>query len=184
MKIKKQQVIIYSIFGAVLLALVVGVVAWHSEKKAPEQATKVIVSPTVTPEPTKEVDYGTIDMDESHWVTYQLKTIGMEFKLPKEVSKKLGNIQEKLPQESNGKVYYVSSILHQTFIESTSKGYIPGGRSYGFGDMEGYFIQDSKYYTVAPTSDGVQKNIEVAPQTKPTEVINVNQVHMLKIHGA
>src|SRR5258707_265780 len=81
----------------VILTLAVLVAAgfvWKKELKA-HQLTITKVSPSLTSVTSKPVNEE-IDMNTNHWEIYQLKTVGMEFKLPLQLSKNYEELREKV----------------------------------------------------------------------------------------
>lgn len=184
------KIIVFSLVGAFLLFGAFYAGYWYGvQQSKPEAPKPAIPTPTqaLIPTPTSTLD-PTVD-----WKTFTIKTMGLEFKIPSELSK-MGNLEENILSGEKGNLLCVTfskknSFLIQsvfaavgfcdvnTFALGTTSVDFEAGRMAGFSDLQGFEVIQGKYYAKL-----LGKKFEI-PKELINEVTNPNGIKILKIIG-
>ncbi|MCA9369145.1 MAG: hypothetical protein H6773_02025 [Pseudomonadales bacterium] len=193
-----RKVCVLVCMGVILLLGSVGVGAYYlgTQKISIDQDKTVITSPSekpiqVLPTKSPEID-GTIG-----WKTFNIQELGLSFKLPQFFSEQDSPYGNETSGEKGKQfcMYYLASnqvsfLIQKAFagggacsptdfgLGTTSMDY-EAGRGGGFGDLQGYLLEDGKYYAKMVMG----RKIEI-PTHLVKEITNQNGVKILRIIGA
>jgi len=188
----------YSLFVGVLILLAMVVSGAYYlgtlNAKIPPSTAPIVES---TPAPIIRPSESPKQIDETDgWKAQQLPTLGIEFKLPTYLSKMDYPNGNEIPGTFGRQfcIEYLKEDITSLFVKrvwagggacnpayfglgTTSVDY-EQGRSGGFGDLQGYTIENGEYYAKAPTGKTFLIPIELV-----TELTNINNVKILKVIG-
>lgn len=189
----KKWLVVYLAIGLVLYGLIYYFV--FARQGNHSYNSNYSYAPTVTQvSPTINANNESNSSITANWITYTIPEVGLQFKLPPSY----GDVKEQIVPGEKGTQICLESrvktsfhIVNQAYagggcnsnyssnirIGTTSFDY-EAGRSGSFTDLQGFTIQNGKYYAKFVSG----KTVDL-PQNATTKISNINNIDVLKIKG-